>query len=213
MAQVIVRNLDEQVVSSLKFKAELHGHSLEQELREILKRAAELTPKEKVALADRIAAMTPRRLADDSPDLIRETATRVDAGRQRLGRDQVVPARARARRGAPPAGCGAAADRPRADRRRGDQRHGEAGDGGAGDRASGAAATTALQQFLEPLPPLPPLAARALAIAGELRHPACDCFHLALAKTRDLKLITADRRLVARLAGSPWQDRCLRLWN
>jgi plasmid stability protein len=25
MAQVIVRNLDEQVVSSLKFKAELHG--------------------------------------------------------------------------------------------------------------------------------------------------------------------------------------------
>jgi plasmid stability protein len=72
MAQVIVRNLDEQVVSSLKFKAELHGHSLEQELREILKRAAELTPKEKVALADRIAAMTPRRLADDSADLIRE---------------------------------------------------------------------------------------------------------------------------------------------
>jgi antitoxin FitA len=72
MAQVIVRNLDEQVVSSLKFKAKLHGHSLEQELREILKRAAELTPKEKVALADRIAAMTPRPLADDSADLIRE---------------------------------------------------------------------------------------------------------------------------------------------
>jgi plasmid stability protein len=45
MAQVIVRNLDDDVVSSLKFKAELHGHSLEQELREILKRAAELTPK------------------------------------------------------------------------------------------------------------------------------------------------------------------------
>ena len=77
----------------------------------------------------------------------------------------------------------------------------------------GAAATTALQQFLEPLLPLAPLAARALAIAGELRHPAYDCFYLALAETRDLKLITADRRLVARLAGSPWQDRCLRLWN
>ena len=72
MAQVIVRNLDDDVVSSLKFKAELHGHSLEQELREILKRAAELTPEEKVALADRIAAMTPRPLADDSADLIRE---------------------------------------------------------------------------------------------------------------------------------------------
>lgn len=72
MAQVIVRNLDEQVVSSLKIKAELHGHSLEQELREILKRAAELTPDEKLALVDRIRAMTPKRLEDDSADLIRE---------------------------------------------------------------------------------------------------------------------------------------------
>ena len=72
MAQVIVRSLDEQVVSSLKFKAELHGHSLEQELREILKRAAELTPEEKLALVDRIRAKQKRRLEDDSTDLIRE---------------------------------------------------------------------------------------------------------------------------------------------
>jgi plasmid stability protein len=72
MAQVIVRNLDEQVVSSLKFKAELHGHSLEQELREILKRAAELTTDEKLALVDRIRAKQKRRLEDDSTDLIRE---------------------------------------------------------------------------------------------------------------------------------------------
>jgi plasmid stability protein len=72
MAQVIVRNLDEQVVSSLKIKAELHGRSLEQELREILKRAAELTPQEKLALIDRIRAMQKRPLEDDSADLIRE---------------------------------------------------------------------------------------------------------------------------------------------
>ena len=72
MAQVIVRNLDEEVVSSLKFKADLHGHSLEQELREILKRAAELTTEEKLALVDRIRAMTPKRLETDSTDLIRE---------------------------------------------------------------------------------------------------------------------------------------------
>jgi plasmid stability protein len=72
MAQVIVRNLDEQVVSSLKFKAELHGHSLEQELREILKQAAELTTEEKLALIDRIRAKQERRLEDDSTDLIRE---------------------------------------------------------------------------------------------------------------------------------------------
>jgi antitoxin FitA len=69
---VIVRNLDEQVVSSLKFKAELHGRSLEQELRDILKRAAELTTEEKLALVDRIRAMTPQRLETDSADLIRE---------------------------------------------------------------------------------------------------------------------------------------------
>jgi plasmid stability protein len=72
MAQVIVRKLDEQVVSSLKLKAELHGHSLEQELRDILKRAAELTTEEKLALIDRIRAMTPKRLETDSTDLIRE---------------------------------------------------------------------------------------------------------------------------------------------
>jgi plasmid stability protein len=70
MAQVIVRNLDEQVVSSLKIKAELHGRSLE--LREILKSAAELAPEEKLALIDRIQAMQKRPLEDDSADLIRE---------------------------------------------------------------------------------------------------------------------------------------------
>ena len=72
MAQVIVRNLDEQVVSSLKIKAELHGHSLEQELREILKRAAPLTAEEKIALVDRIRAKQKRPLETDSADLIRE---------------------------------------------------------------------------------------------------------------------------------------------
>lgn len=72
MAQVIVRNLDEHVVKSLKFKAELHGHSLEQELRTILTNAAELTGKEKLALVDRIAGRQKRPLEDDSADLIRE---------------------------------------------------------------------------------------------------------------------------------------------
>ena len=72
MAQVIVRNLDDDVVSSLKFKAELHGHSLEQELRDILKQAAELTTEEKLALIERIRAKQEQRLEDDSTDLIRE---------------------------------------------------------------------------------------------------------------------------------------------
>ena len=72
MAQVIVRNLDEQVVSSLKIKAELHGRSLEQELREILKRAAELTSRRSSRSRTGSARCRPRPLETDSADLIRE---------------------------------------------------------------------------------------------------------------------------------------------
>ena len=72
MAQVIVRNLEDDVVSSLKLKAKLKGHSLEQELREILKRAAELNKEEKLALIDSIRAKQKQPLEDDSTDLIRE---------------------------------------------------------------------------------------------------------------------------------------------
>ncbi len=73
MAQVIVRNLDDQVVATLKRKAELHGCSLEQELRDILSKAARLTKDERVALAKRLRAMTPPGVAQtDSAQLIRE---------------------------------------------------------------------------------------------------------------------------------------------
>ncbi len=59
MAQVIVRNLEDDVVERLKLKAELHGRSLEQELREILREAAPLTVEQKLALMRRAQAMTP----------------------------------------------------------------------------------------------------------------------------------------------------------
>lgn len=73
MAQVIVRNLDQRVVATLKKKAELHGCSLEQELRDILSMAARLTNDERVALAKRIRAMTPTGVTQtDSAELIRE---------------------------------------------------------------------------------------------------------------------------------------------
>jgi predicted nucleic acid-binding protein len=51
------------------------------------------------------------------------------------------------------------------------------------------------------------LAARALEIALELRHPVYDCFYLALAEEVDAPLVTADRRLVERVAGSEWAAR------
>lgn len=71
MGQVIVRNLNDEVVAALKRKARLHGRPLEQELREILTEAARLSPREKAALADKIASMTQGELKTDSADLIR----------------------------------------------------------------------------------------------------------------------------------------------
>jgi antitoxin FitA len=58
MGQVLVRNLDDRVIESLKTKAELKGHSLEQELRDVLTDAAPLTPEEKIALFHKLRAMT-----------------------------------------------------------------------------------------------------------------------------------------------------------
>ena len=76
MAQVLVRNLDEEVVKSLKLKAGLKGRPLEQELREVLTSSAGLAPHEKVALSDRVRAMQAQPLADDSADLIRDDRDR-----------------------------------------------------------------------------------------------------------------------------------------
>jgi plasmid stability protein len=59
MGQVLVRNLDDRVIASLKTKAEIKGRSLEQELREVLTSAAPLTPDEKVALYRKIRAKSP----------------------------------------------------------------------------------------------------------------------------------------------------------
>jgi plasmid stability protein len=68
-----VRNLDDQVVTALRRKAELHGHSLEQELRLTLTAAARLTPEERVALARRIRSLTPTGVEQsDSTELIRQ---------------------------------------------------------------------------------------------------------------------------------------------
>ncbi len=59
MGQVLVRNLDDQVIERLKLKAEMKGHSLEQELREVITAAAPLAPEEKTALFKRLRAASP----------------------------------------------------------------------------------------------------------------------------------------------------------
>jgi antitoxin FitA len=71
MAQVLVRNLDERIVDSLKTKASLHGRSLEQELREILTQAAEWTREEKLAFADAIRERTLKPYTTDAAEEIR----------------------------------------------------------------------------------------------------------------------------------------------
>ena len=57
MGQVLIRNLDDAVIRAIKLKAELKGHSLEQELRDIIGRAANpATVEEKVAMSRRLRA-------------------------------------------------------------------------------------------------------------------------------------------------------------
>ena len=72
MGQVIVRNLDDAVIATLKTRAKQHGHSLERELREVLTRAARLTAAEKLALVDRIRSATRPGTHPLAEDLIRE---------------------------------------------------------------------------------------------------------------------------------------------
>ncbi|MGP1678113.1 MAG: FitA-like ribbon-helix-helix domain-containing protein [Burkholderiales bacterium] len=76
MGQVIVRNLDDETIGALKTRAAMHGNSLEQELRGILARAAKPGPKERLALADEIRAMTPKKRQSNSTALIREDRER-----------------------------------------------------------------------------------------------------------------------------------------
>ena len=72
MAQVLVRNLPDDVVTRLKARAARARHSLEQELRLILIEAARPRREEVLADMDRIRAMTPNVPQIDSAELIRE---------------------------------------------------------------------------------------------------------------------------------------------
>ncbi len=78
MASVTIRNLDDDVVVALKQRAKANNRSLEAELRVVLIRAVRgYDAEEFLALADRIAAMTPKdRPQTDSVDLLREDRRR-----------------------------------------------------------------------------------------------------------------------------------------
>lgn len=78
MANLTIRNVDNTVVERLKRNAKRNGRSLEAEVRELLRQAAERkTREELLAAADRIAAMTPKGVKQtDSAELIREDRDR-----------------------------------------------------------------------------------------------------------------------------------------
>jgi len=76
MAQVIVRNLPDDVVARLKARAASRRRSLEQELRDILSEAARPSREEILADFDRIRAMTPKVPQTYSAELIREERDR-----------------------------------------------------------------------------------------------------------------------------------------
>ncbi len=56
MAQLLVRNLEEDVKAKLQRRARLHGHSTEEEVREILRRAVMAEPAPTSNLGSRISA-------------------------------------------------------------------------------------------------------------------------------------------------------------
>ncbi|MEZ5864569.1 MAG: hypothetical protein R3D25_11090 [Geminicoccaceae bacterium] len=77
MGTLTVRNIEDDVIQSLKAEARRHNRSLEAEVREVLRRHRELerrpTVAELLALADKVAAMTPDVAQTDSTDLLRES--------------------------------------------------------------------------------------------------------------------------------------------
>ena len=73
MANLTIRNLDDEVVAKLKAQAKAHHRSLEAELRALLSEAAARPSREEfLKAADRIAAMTPDVPQTDSTKIIRE---------------------------------------------------------------------------------------------------------------------------------------------
>jgi plasmid stability protein len=76
VGQLLVRNVDDRVIEAIKLKAELNGRSLEQELREILKRAAGPTAEERLAMIERVVAMQNRPSKLRSENVIRKIRNR-----------------------------------------------------------------------------------------------------------------------------------------
>lgn len=70
MAQLIVRDLEDDVKARLKRRAERHGHSMEEEIRTILRNAVKEENRPRPNLGSRIAArFADQGLTTDLPEL------------------------------------------------------------------------------------------------------------------------------------------------
>lgn len=76
MAQVVIRNLDDDLVARLKQQAKRHHRSLEGELRRILTEAATPPPAELARRAEALAQALDGRWVGESTALIREDRDR-----------------------------------------------------------------------------------------------------------------------------------------
>ena len=72
MGQILIRNLPDDVVESFKCKAELAGLSLEQTLRNLLIKNAPFTAEERLAMTERLHAMSPAGVPPLTKEEIRE---------------------------------------------------------------------------------------------------------------------------------------------
>lgn len=82
MAQFVVRNLEEDVKTRLKRRADLHGRSMEAEIRDILRNAAREENQAPARLGSRIAARFGKTgLNADLPELRGQQARAADFGK------------------------------------------------------------------------------------------------------------------------------------
>lgn len=68
-----------------------------------------------------------------------------------------------------------------------------------------------MPDFFDSLAPMGGLMVRAAELALELDHPAYDCFYLAQAESTGDVLVTADSKLLNKLAGTPYAGLALPL--
>jgi len=79
MAQLVVRNLDDDVKSKLQRRARLHGRSTEEEVRDILRNAVKGEPRAAAPLGSRLAGRFARLgLKQEIPELRGQPARPAD---------------------------------------------------------------------------------------------------------------------------------------